>query len=115
MPAHAVKPRHHALELSLRASGTRGTLSGRPFGKGNVTIETEPPQYYLMTWKFPHGTIVLLVWLPDAAKGTLSGRACHWVIGGGTGRYRGIRGSGVMTGTTDGRVWRVVAQAVVTF
>jgi hypothetical protein len=38
VPAPA-KANRHALKLALRAIGTRVTLSGKPFGRGKVTIE----------------------------------------------------------------------------
>ncbi len=95
------------LKLTLRAAGGKGTLSGKLFGPGKVTIETDPPQYYLMTWKFARGSVNLLVWLPDERKGTVIGTQCRWRFGGGTGRYTQIRGQGTMTGSTDGATWTV--------
>jgi len=69
-----------------------------------------------MNWKFKHGSVLVLVWLPSDAKGSpLTGATCRFVIGGGTGRYKRITGSGTMTGTSDGRTWRVTVQRSVRY
>ena len=102
------------VNMTLRcglASGSQsamtGTYSGAPFGSGKISGTLTAPTANV-TFKTSKGTATLY------ASGELTGRttfAGTWRWTGGTGAYKGIRGSGKISGTVDCQPWKFVGTA----
>jgi hypothetical protein len=106
--AQAAKTKKVKVDLTVHcglAAGSQsaltGTYRGGPFGRGKVSGTITAPTANV-TFKTSKGTATLY------ASGKLTGRTTfagswHWT--GGTGAYKGIRGSGRISGTVDCQPW----------
>ena len=92
------------LTLATGSGAVGGTFSGKPFGKGKVKGKSVLPLFTLKFSGKGGGFTMLFKGAPD--NDVIKGK---FTLTKGTGKYKGIKGSGTGTGTVDVSKKTVVA------